>query len=398
MRIGGRALSRYTRHMNKQHKSNTRLAEAKQALSADTQKRSAVARKYEKILLGIDWHVEHYRVVRIIENATPEPAQRFKPGDFLLWLEKQTRQAHQVYTCYEAGAGGFELHRQIMARGAINYVVHPRRLDPQGRGVVTDKTDARELALDLARYVQGNHKALAVVYAPTPEEEQRRQQTRQRSQLMSHLQSLAAQGRSLLLSQGFHEKGGWWKPKRWESLAAKLPLWLTEALQIMVQIIDSICKQLGALTRKIQAAAASKSRPQGLGALSLEVVTREACNWNRFRNRKAGSYAGLVGGVSSSGNYHCDLPLTKAGNIHLRCALIQWAWRMVWFQPQCKLIQKYKHVLRNPRAPGRARKRAIVAVARRLFIDVWRWQTGRVTPQELGWIMCEPEAALSAKA
>jgi len=352
--------------------------------------------KYDKILLGIDWHVEHYRVVRIVENAGPEPAQRFKPDQFLLWLEKQTKQAHQVYTCYEAGAGGYQLHRQIMARGAINYVVHPRKLDRQAKGVITDKTDARELAMDLHRYVQGNDKALCVVYAPTPEQEQRRQQTRQRSQLVSHLQSVAAQGRSLLLSQGLREKGDWWKAKRWEVLSPKLPVWLSQALQIYIPVIDTLRDQLQELTRKVQASA-PKERPVGLGALTFEVVSREVCDWKRFRNRKAGSYPGLVGGVSSSGNYRCDLPLTKAGNTRLRSALIEWAWRMTYFQPHSKVVQKYKHVLYNPKATGRARRRAIVAIARQLFVDMWRWQTGRVTPEQLGWLMSALPSVASSR-
>ena len=45
-------------------------------------------------------------------------------------------------------------------------------------------------------------------------------------------------------------------------------------------------------------------------------------------SQRAGSYAGLVGGVSSSGPYHRDLPLTKAGNSHLRRVLVEAAWRM----------------------------------------------------------------------
>jgi hypothetical protein len=34
-----------------------------------------------------------------------------------------------------------------------------------------------------------------------------------------------------------------------------------------------------------------------------------------------------------------------------------------------------------------ARKKAIVAVARQLAVDLWRWQTGRATPEQLGWEM-----------
>jgi hypothetical protein len=32
-------------------------------------------------------------------------------------------------------------------------------------------------------------------------------------------------------------------------------------------------------------------------------------------------------------------------------------------------------------------KRAIIAFARQLLIDLWRWQTGRHTPEQPGWVM-----------
>ena len=35
----------------------------------------------------------------------------------------------------------------------------------------------------------------------------------------------------------------------------------------------------------------------------------------------------------------------------------------------------------NPRIAG------LVALARQLAVDLWRWQTGKITPDQLGWIM-----------
>ena len=32
------------------------------------------------------------------------------------------------------------------------------------------------------------------------------------------------------------------------------------------------------------------------------------------------------------------------------------------------------------------RKKAVIALARQLAIDLWRWRTGRATMEELGWI------------
>src|SRR6266516_419243 len=114
------------------------------------------AKKYQVIKLGVDWHAEHYRVVRMIDGAGPEPAQRFSPEDFLAWAQKQTVLAERVFSCYEAGAGGFVLHRQLSELGVTNYVIAPTKLDLAFKGVCTDKTDARELTLNLDRYVRGN--------------------------------------------------------------------------------------------------------------------------------------------------------------------------------------------------------------------------------------------------
>jgi transposase len=349
----------------------------------------SVSKKYETIKLGIDWHADQYRVVRIIDNAGPEPAQRFLPGDFLEWINKQLRLAKKVYSCYEAGAGGFVLHRQLSQRGVTNYVVAPRDLDREHKGVQNDSTDARELASDLDRFVRGNPKALRVVHVPSPEAEQRRQQSRQRRQLLSHRLSLAAQGRCLLLSQGRRESNHWWKPQRWEKLRPRLAPWMVEPLEIFRRLILKVDEEVKALEKCIEQAA-SPVRPKGLGALTLEEVEREVCDWKRFGNRKAvGSYAGLAGGVSATGQSSLDLPITKAGNVRLRTLLIELAWRWVIYQGQSKLIQRWRRVLLNPKAHRRARKRAIVAVARALFVELWRWRTGRSRPQELGWQMLE---------
>jgi transposase len=166
-----------------------------------------------------------------------------------------------------------------------------------------------------------------------------------------------------------------------------LPDWLQQRLEVWRQLILAVEEQLDCLTKQVEALA-PKERPKGLGPLTLATLIAELCDWNRFKNGKQiGSYTGLCGGVSSSGPNHCDLSITKAGNARVRWALIELAWRMVRFQSQCKAVQRWKHVLLNPNAAARQKKRALVALARRLAVDLWRWQTGKVTPEQLGWVM-----------
>lgn len=346
-----------------------------------------VSPKYGVIKVGIDWHAHQYRVARIIDNAAPEPAQRFTPAEFLKWIQHQQRLAAEVHTCYEAGAGGFVLHRQLTQLGVKNLVITPYKLDQAQKRVQTDSTDARQLVQDLDRYVRGNQKALRVAHVPTPKQEDERAETRQREQLREHRLSMATQGRMLLLNRGIAVSNQWWQAKQWAKLQKQLSPFLLEMLERFRDLIQVLDEQVRKLQRKIEKSAPAL-RPKGLGALSFEEVRREVCDFDRFKNRKApGSYAGLTGGVSSTNENYRDLPITKAGNRRLRVTLVETAWRLIHYQPQSKLLQRWKHVLLNPDTHRRARKRAIVAVARQFLVDLWRWQTGRVTPEQLGWVM-----------
>ena len=347
--------------------------------------------KAQTIKLGLDVHADTIVVVRIVDHSAPQPAQKFTPAKFSQWIKTQLAQAEKVYSCYEAGPFGYGLHRELIGLGLQNLVVQPVCLDERHTGVNHDKSDAKELAQRLDRYVSGNTHALATVRVPTPLEEQKRVASRQREQLKREVQRQAAQGRGLLLTQGYREKKGWWEGRRWQTLHIKLPLWLVERLEVFRRLLAALRAELDAATAALEAAAPA-ARPKGLGGLTYEVMQREVGDWNRFDNRRqVGSYTGLCGGVSSSGNNHRLLPITKHGNVRLRTALVEMAWRLVLWQRDCKLVRKWWPVVGNPKATKAARKKAVVAIARQLAVDVWRWRTGRVKPQDLGWVMVGQE-------
>src|SRR5580658_4355701 len=176
------------------------------------------------IKLGLDVHADTIVVVRILDHSAPQPAQKFTPAKFGEWVKTQVAQAGEVHSCYEAGPFGYVLHRHLVALGVQNLVVQPVCLDERHTGVNHDKSDAKELGLRLDRYVSGNTHALATVRVPTPAEEQKRIASRQREQLKREVQRVAAQGRSLLLTQGHREKKGWWEDRRWEQLRFKVPV------------------------------------------------------------------------------------------------------------------------------------------------------------------------------
>jgi hypothetical protein len=62
-------------------------------------------------------------------------------------------------------------------------------------------------------------------------------------------------------------------------------------------------------------------------------------------------------------------------------------WRLVRFQPDYKPVRKWRQILaKGALATGAVRKKAIVAVAYQLAVDLWRIKTGRLGAEEFGLI------------
>jgi transposase len=343
------------------------------------------APKATQIKLGIDVHARVYVVVRQLDGQNPQPPQKFSAVQFREWAREQTTLATQVFSCYEAGAFGYGLHRDLLALGVRNVVICPQELDERHTGVKTDQTDARALVLKLDQYVRGNPYALAVVRVPTVEEEQRRALGRQREQFRDERRRLEAQGRSLLLSQGRRLKGRWWKPRPWQAFSVSAPpAWVVEQLRRLRRLVVAVDEELQALTRQLEQTA-PQQRPVGLGGLTHALIEREVCDWTRFQNRRqVGSYLGLCPREASSGGHRRLGSITKHGNPRLRVWLVELVWRLVRFQPQYVALRRWGPLLSDPRASAARRKKAIVAVARRLGVDLWRMATGRVTAAQLG--------------
>jgi transposase len=287
---------------------------------------------------------------------------------------------------YEACGFGFTLQRQLSELGIHCYVVCPQKLDEQNRRVKTDALDAKALCLRLDRFVQGNGDALALVRVPTEKEEQLRAIHRQREQLVKARKQLEAQGRSLMVNHGIEPVKSWWKQGNF--VALQVPTWMKGLLGNSQPILLALQDKISALTLQLQAAAAPKQQPRGLGRMTSVIIDREIGDWRRFSNRRQiASYTGLCPGEYSSGNTRLQSCVTKHGNPRLRAALVELAWRLVRFQPNYKPIVKWRVILaKGALATGAARKKAIVAVARQLAVDLWPIKTGRLRPEELGLI------------
>ena len=338
------------------------------------------------IKLGIDVHQDFYVVVEQVGGSNPKPPQRFRKAAFLHWAAKLRSRATEVYAVYEACGFGFSLQRQLSALSIKCYVVCPQKLDEQNRRVKTDGLDAKALCLKLDRFVQGNRDALAGVRVPTEREEQLRAIHRQREQLVKVRKQLEAQGRSLMVNHGLEPVKSWWKLRTFAAL--QVPQWIRELLQNSQPILLALQQKIGALTLQLQSAA-DPMQARGLGLMTSVIIDREIGDWNRFNNRhQIASYTGLCPGEYSSGNTRLQSCVTKHGNPRLRAALVELAWRLVRFQPNYKPIFKWRRLLaKGAFATGAARKKAIVAVARQLAVDLWRVRTGRCKAQALGLLI-----------
>jgi transposase len=349
-----------------------------------------VTKKCSLIKIAIDMHLSHYRVVRQIDNSRPQPAQKFAQEAFYGWLEKQQGLAERVVVCYEAGCFGYEPARGMQELGVEVYVIAPQDWDEQGKRQVNDKHDAQVMCRRLSEYLAGHAKALSIVRIPSREEEARRAQGRMREQLCRQLRRMEAMGRSLLLQTGLAMKGRWWRGRRWEQISALMPSWVIAQLKIWKELLELTAKQLRQIEAQLHRSAATCELFFGEGELTHELLARELIDPQRFRNaRQVGNYFGLCPSESTSAERRRLGSITKHGNPRLRRLMVELAWRVSRFQPYYRGVLQWGALLKNRKSSAAARKKAIVALARRLAVDLWRMATGRVQAAQLGLLAKE---------
>ena len=341
------------------------------------------------IKLGIDAHAKSYWVSRQIDGASPQAAQKLDRAGLLKWATKQVESGATVHSCYEAGPFGYWLHRKLEKLGVKNVIVQPQKLDERNKGVKNDKFDAKMLAQRLDRYVSGNQYALATVRVPTEAEEQIRNKVRQCEQVKRLRRTVMLQGHGLLIRSGYTENKGWWEPHKWLELCQELPQHLIEQLGIYGRIITKLTEEEEALKKVIEANA-PRQLPCGVGCYTFTLLHSEVGNWHRFTNRQqVGSYTGLCPREHSSGNSQRMGSISKHGNPYVRAALIELSWRLLVWQPNYRGTKIYIKRCPEGKTTSAMRKKAIVAMARELAIDLWRLFTGRTTPEVLGLILKE---------
>jgi transposase len=353
----------------------------------NTSNEANIENEVQLIKIAIDMHLKSYRVVRQLDHSMVQPAQRFEPKRFYRWLEKQKGEADRIAVCYEAGCFGYEPARRMQAMGVEVYVIAPQNWDEQGKRQVNDKHDAAVMCRRLSEYLDGHRKALCIVHIPSREEEEKRAEGRFREQLCQEMRRMAARGRSLLLQREMAVKGRWWRGATWKEIHEKMPNWVVSKLEIWKEFIEKFGAKIAEQEEQLCGGSeAAEPRLFGEGELSHTLLRRELLNLERFKNaRQVGNYYGLCPSESTTGDNRRLGSITKHGNPRLRRLMVELAWRIVRLQPHYVALKRWGPLLHEgKRSSSAARKKAIVAVARRLAIDLWRIALGRKRAEELG--------------
>lgn len=325
----------------------------------------------------------------------------------LLWLfEQLQRKAFDrtggrfgVVCIQEAGLDGFWLHRTLEAHGVDSHVVDPASIlvDRRKRRAKSDKIDGAALLRTLMAWLRGEPRVCSMVRPPSPDAEDRRQPHRERQRLMTERTQHSNRIKGLLYAQGVSGYDPLLKRRRQrlEGLTTgdgrALPAQLKRQIERELDRLELVLEQLQAVeaerdallapgdAQPAAAPGASLMRLKGIGAERAAVIGGELL-WRRFENRRqVGAYSGLVGSPFQSGEIDNEQGLSKAGNKRLRHTMIELAWNWLQHQPTSELSGWFHR--RLGARPDRKRKKTLIAaLARKLLIALWRFETQGVVP------------------
>lgn len=179
----------------------------------------------------------------------------------------------------------------------------------------------------------------------------------------------------------------------------KIPPDLTAALVPIYAALEQIEAQIRALDRTIEKVAKKYpdvtvlSQPHGVGVLTALVFLLTIEDKQRFeKSRMAGAFLGLRPRRNQSGSGDPQLHITKAGDPFVRRLLVNSANHILGPFGQDSDLRRWGLRLAE-RGGKNARKRAKVAVARKLAVLMHRlWMTGEVY-EPVGYRDCQRPAA-----
>jgi transposase len=334
-----------------------------------------------QLKLGLDVHLDFIMGVAQKDHASPHAPRKCTRAELVEQVRQWNTEGFQIFCVQESCGFGFTLHRELVAAGAQSFLITPIALNGKRK---TDKLDARALCLRLSRWLDGNRDELSPIRIPSQMEQRKREGTRRRKFLGRQIRRLANHAHGQVAEyQHVKLPSRWWGARNWKKLSTLDP-WLLDLLAKLREVILALEVQLRALEAELMARVKDQVIPKGLGEITVVTLDGEVCDWGRFNNRKQiGSYTGCCPGEHSSGGQRRLGNIDRMGNGRVRTILVEAVWRFLRWQPGWKSAQRMKIKL----AGGSAmKKKTVVALARLLAIDLWRWRTGRATMEDLGWI------------
>lgn len=349
--------------------------------------------------------------------------ERLRPID--AWdqtaFAEEVRQARQklgygkdttTMCCYEAGRDGFSIHRFLTSVGIANTVIDPSsiEIDQRQKRRKTDRIDVRKmLRLQERRHYHGSY-AYRTVVVPSEADEAAMRPHRERKWMLKERTAHCARIRSLLALHGVRcgkvsavdaEHVCDWAGR---PLSAELRRELARHLERLRMVEQQIKDLEKAQSRKMAAkdsAADEKANRlcmlRGVGMHTALLLTKEFFGWRCFANRKqVASLAGLTGCPYASGNTARDQGISKAGNRRVRTAMIELAWLWLRWQPENNISQWF--LRRTDGGNKRARRRYVVALARKLLVALWQYIEHGIVPDHAVWSGGTPMVELSKAA
>ena len=234
----------------------------------------------------------------------------------------------------------------------------------------------------------------------SPEEEDRRRICRERKVLIAERVKHVNRIKGLLFSQGVsgYEPLRRNRRKQLDALhtgdGRPLPPHLKTQisrelarLELLLEQIAAVEKERDTLLAAQKDSVAATLIPAGAMLCDIKGIGLEfaAILWTEglFRHfdnrRQVAAYAGLAPTPWRSGKVAREQGISKAGNPRLRHAMVELAWLWVRHQPDSALTQWFRQ--RTVNASRRIKRIAVVALARKLIVALWRYLTTGLVPE-----------------
>jgi transposase len=313
--------------------------------------------------------------------------------------EKKLGRPVRVVSCYEAGFDGFWLDRWLAEQGIENRVLDPSSIEMprRARQAKTDRLDLERLMRVLIRHEGGEPRVCSVVRPPSPEQEDARRLTRERDRLITERTAHGNRIKGLLHGQGvrdveprrkdFREQLARARTGDGRALPARLVTEIVREHGRLLLAVEQLAEVEGRMRAEREAAVPDSRARQvnqmlglkGIGPVGGETLANEVF-WRNFRNRReVGAYFGLVGTPFDSGQSAREQGISKSGNCRARTLAIELSWLWLRHQPDSALSRWFKERVGDQK--GLVKRIAIVALARKLMVALWRYLTQGVVPE-----------------